>query len=400
MPKSILFVDEEQFVHKALQRSFRKMRTEWDMHFAASPLEAAKTLVAEPVDVLVTETVFTGQSGVSLLKVVREKQPQMVRIILSGYSDNDVVLKTVDLAHQYLSKPCEDDDLRMTISRAFMVKDLMAQGALKDAVTKIEALPSLPSIYTELVNALQSEDASMQKVGEIIARDVSLTVKVLKLVNSSFFAIPQRVVLPSKAASLLGLDLVKAIVLTSGTFDKFEKVKFPGFTIDQLWEHATRTAAQAKCIAQAAGLEASAVETAFMAGMLHDIGKVLVAAYLPEQFSRILDLTRTRGASMFEAEEKVLGTSHAAVGGYLLGLWGLPEPIIAATAFHHTPGCQPAEDLSPLAIVHVADAMALADAETLNSDQPIDGLDYDYLERNGWIDQLPTWRSVCAEMEM
>ena len=397
MQKSILFVDEEEFVRKALQRSFRKLRTEWDMRFVTNPREAAKALASIPADVLITETVFTGQSGLELLKVIRERLPQIVRIILSGYSDRDVVLKSVDLAHQYLAKPCENEDLRDTITRAFMMKGLLEQGTLKKVVSKINGLPSLPSLYMELVKTLESEDASMQKIGEIISKDISLTVKVLKLVNSSFFAIPQRIVHPAKAASLLGLDMIKAIVLTSGTFDKFKQIKFPGFSIDQLWDHASLTAAYAKCIAQKAGLDQTQVDTAFMAGMLHDIGKLLVAAHMPDSFTQILKLTQPGDISMPEAEEKVLGTSHAAIGAYLLGLWGLPEPIIAATAFHHNPGYQIGKDLDACAIVHVANAFACAETQTLLGDAPIEQLDYGFLQQRGWLDQLATWRNVCGE---
>lgn len=400
MPKSILFVDEEEFVQKALQRSFRKLRNEWDMRFATNPTEAAKALVNQPADVLITETVFSGQSGLDLLKVVREKCPQIVRIILSGYSDRDVILKSVDLAHQYLAKPCENEDLRETITRAFMMKDLLDQGALKKAVSKIETLPSLPSLYLELVKTLESEDGTIQKVGEIISRDISLTAKVLKLVNSSFFSLPQRVLHPAKAASLLGMDMIKAIVLTSGTFDQFNQLKFKGFAIEQLWDHATLTASHAQCIAQEAGLDRAMMDTVFMAGMLHDIGKLLVATYMPDSFAQILELMHTRGIPMILAEEEILGTSHAAIGAYLLGIWGLPEPIIAATAFHHTPGCKAEEGLNTQLIVHVACAFSHADPETLLGEAPIEQMDYACLEQGGCLDQLAAWRRVCGEKEL
>ena len=399
MPKSILFVDEEKFVQKALQRSFRKLRNEWDMRFVTSPMEAVKALVNKPADVLVTETVFSGQSGLDLLKVVREKCPHIVRIILSGYSDRDVILKSVDLAHQYLAKPCENEDLRDTISRAFMMKDLLDQGALKKAISNIDALPSLPSLYMELVQTLESEDGTIQKVGEIISKDISLTAKVLKLVNSSFFSIPQRVLHPAKAASLLGMDLIKAIVLTSGTFDQFNQFKFKGFSINQLWDHATLTASHAKCIAQEAGLDREMVDTAFMAGMLHDIGKLLVATHLSDNFTQILDAMQTRGIPMIQAEKEILGTSHAAVGAYLLGLWGLPEPIIAATAFHHTPECKNGKRPNVQLIIHVASAFSYSDMGTLLGDAPLDQMDYTFLEQSGCLDQLSAWRRVCGEKE-
>ena len=396
MSKSILFVDEEQFVHKALQRSFRKLRKDWDMRFVTSPVEAVKALAESPADVLITETVFSGQSGLDLLKVVRDKRPHIVRIILSGYSDRDVVLKSVDLAHQYLAKPCEDENLRDTIQRAFVMKELLEQGSLKEAITKIDALPSLPSLYTELVQTLESEESSLQTVGEIIAKDIGLTAKVLKLVNSSFFSLQQRVASPAKAVSLLGLDLVKTIVLTSGTFDRFSQLRFPGFSIDRLWDHAAGVAGYAKCIAQQINLDRNAVETAFMAGLLHDIGKLLVAAHLPDQFRRVLEKMRKEKTSMIQAEGEILGTSHAAIGAYLLGLWGLPESIITAAAYHHAPGNPPESGTDINLLVHVANAFANTNEKKLSSQNLIEGLDYTCLEEKGWLDRIADWRKACA----
>ncbi|MGD9187533.1 MAG: response regulator, partial [Desulfobacteraceae bacterium] len=332
MAKTILFVDEEQFIRNALKRSFRKMRGEWDMTFASSPNEALAALQEMPSDVVVSETIFSGEEGLDFLATVREKHPQSVRIILSGYADQDVVLQSVNVAHQYLAKPCEDETLKATIARAFMMKELLDDDALKQVVSKIDSLPSVPSLYLELVEELKSEDASIDKIGDIISKDMGLTVKILKLVNSSYFGLRQHISNPTKAVSLLGIDLIKAIVLTAGTLDKFQHLKFPGFSIELMWEHAMRSAAFAKIIAQDAELKRKDVDTAFMATLLHDIGKLLIAAHMPTQFSEILAQVGQQDGTMRDAEMDIIGTSHAAVGAYLLGLWGLPDQIINAAA--------------------------------------------------------------------
>ncbi|MGD9246581.1 MAG: HDOD domain-containing protein, partial [Desulfobacteraceae bacterium] len=284
MTKTILFVDEEKFVHKALKRSFRNMRQEWDMHFAASTSEALEILNKKSPEVIVTETLFQGDSGLDFLKVVRDRHPHSVRIILSGYSDQDVVLKSVDLAHQYLAKPCEDDALKATIDRAFMMKNLLEHQALKEIVSQIDSLPTLPAIYVELTKELESQDASIETIGNIISKDIGLMAKILKLVNSSFFGLRQMVDNPAKAVSLLGLDLIKAIVLSSGTFNKFKNLKFPGASLEQMWEHAMLTGAFAKIIAKEEGKGRQGSDAAFMAGILHDIGKLLIAAHLPDSY--------------------------------------------------------------------------------------------------------------------
>ena len=396
MAQTILFVDEEKFVLKALKRSFRKMREDWDMRFAGNPSEALAALEDAPVDVIVTETVFTNDSGIDFLQAVREKHPQCVRIILSGYADRNVVLQSVDLAHQYLSKPCDDDDLKATITRAFVMKELLDNDAIKQIVSRIDSLPSVPALYIELVEELESEDASIAKIGDIVSKDMGLTAKLMKLINSSFFGLPQRVTSPAKAVSLLGMDLVKAIVLTAGTFEKFRKLKFAGFSMDQMWQHAFTCAAYCKLIAQTSGLDRKAADTAFMSGLLHDIGILLIAAHLPDEFSRILQSVNKNGQPMDAAEMQVIGTTHAAIGAYLLGLWGLPDAIIEAAAYHHTPSHKPSRGLSPAVITHVADALANAGPCIQDPKGIVDNLDYEYLDRIGLLDDLKAWRSDCA----
>jgi HD-like signal output (HDOD) protein len=397
MTKTILFVDEEKFVHKALKRSFRDMRKEWDMHFAAGPSQALEVLNTESIEVIVTETVFQGESGLDFLKVVREGHPHCVRIILSGYSNQDVVLKSVDLAHQYLSKPCEDEALKTTIGRAFMMKELLDHQALKKIVSQIDALPTLPAIYVKLTQTLESEDASIDKIGEIIAQDIGLTAKILKLVNSSFFGLRQHVNNPAKAVSLLGLDLIKAIVLSSGTFNKFKRVKFPGLSLEQMWEHAMLTGTFAKIIAKEGGLGRQGSDTAFMAGVLHDIGKLLIAAYLPDSYAVINKLSEKVAITIAEAEEKVIGTTHAGIGAYLLGLWGLPDSILHATALHHCPGSYGENGLNPTVVIHIADAFAKAGDDIHMPQGIIEGLDYEFLQTAGHLSAVDHWKALCAE---
>lgn len=398
---AILFVDEEQYVRKALQRSLRDMRGEWNMRFAAGPSEALACMAKERVDVLITEMVFTdGTSGLSFLTAVRERYPQIARIILSGYVDRDITLQTVDLAHQFLAKPCEDDDLRNTIAKAFLMRALLSHEPLKQLVSRIDSLPSLPSLYAELVEALKSEESSVQQIGDTISKDPGLTAKMLKMVNSSFFGLFQRVSSPAKAVSLLGLDLVQTIVLASGTFEKFNALKLKGLSIERMWDHAMATALVAKTIARAAGLSRADVDTAFMAGLLHDIGKLLIAAHMPDAYRSVVAEMDRSGCSPACAENRIIGTTHAAIGAYLLGLWGLPDPIIESVAFHHTPGERSLEHLNAIGITHIADGFANAGGHLGNPGALSDKLDWAYIERVGLVDTIPAWQAICSQKRM
>jgi putative nucleotidyltransferase with HDIG domain len=396
MTKTILFVDEEQFVRKALKRSFRNMRDEWNMIFACNPDEALTALESNSCDVVIAETVFSSNDGLDFLRTVRREHPGSVRIILSGYADQNVVLESVNIAHQYLAKPCEDETLKATIIRAFLMKDLLDDDALKQVVSRIDALPSVPALYLELVDELKSEDASIERIGNIIAKDIGLTTKILKLVNSSYFGLRQHVSNPSRAVSLLGIDLIKATVLTAGTMEKFRHLKFPGISIEHMWEHAMQTAAFAKIIANEAELPRKDADSAFMSAMLHDIGKLLIAAHLPDTFSDILAHVRRQACTMAEAEGEIIGTNHAAVGAYLLGLWGLPDPMIDAVAYHHNPDRNPAAGINATIIIYIANAFAHAGSHLNDMDQAIEGLDKDLLETCALLPSLQSWRRACA----
>lgn len=398
MAKTILFVDEEEYARKALQRAFRDMHAEWTIRFAVDPGKGLETLAAEPVDVLVTEMVFDGQGGLDFLDAVRRNFPHTVRIVLSGYVDRDVLLKSADLAHQYISKPCDDNALKATIARAFMLKDLLDLAPLEQVLTRIGALPSLPARYMELMEVLQAEEVSIQRVADIVAQEPGLVAKLLQLVNSSFFGRPQRVSTAAKAVSLLGLDLVRAIVLASGTFDQFKRLRVKGIAIDAMWTHAAATAAMAKAIAQAGGLDAKTVDTAFTCGLLHDIGKLLIAAHLSVPFKEIVARMKKEGCSMASAEMAVLGTTHAAVGAYLLGLWGLPADLVDAAAAHHTPGTQGGRGLDGVVITHIANGFANAGKDLGDPRRPIDGLDYAFLEEAGLMASVQQWRVLCGRL--
>lgn len=395
MAKTILFVDQELSFLKAVKRTFRHMRNEWNILLALSPDEALQIADTTPIDVLSTGMMFPGQSGLDFLNEIKGKYPQIVRIILSGHSDRDLILKSVDLAHQFLAKPCDDNDLKAAISRAFIVKRLLDSEPLRKVVTSIGSLPSLPSIYYELIEEIESDDASIEKIGDIIAKDLSLTTKMLKLVNSPFFGRLQHICDPVRAVAFLGIDLVQAIVLMSSTFDGHKG--FKGFRIESLWEHAMTTVAFTRIISENVGMNHETVQTAMIGGLLHDIGKLLIAANLPSRFSEILQRMTTQKISMSEAELDILGTTHAAIGGYLLGVWGLPDLIIEAAAFHHAPAKENGDVFPPLVIIHMASCLANASAYLNDSSRIINGLDYDFLQNAQLLDHLNDWRKICVD---
>ena len=389
--RRIIFVDDEPKVLEGLKRMLRSMRHGWEMSFVESGAEALAALDAKHYDVVVSDMRMPGMDGAQLLTEVMNRHPQTVRIILSGYADQELVMKSVGAAHQYLSKPCDAETLKHAVGHACSLRDLLSNASLQRIVSQMESLPSLPSLYAELIQELQSPDASIKKVGEIISLDLGMTAKVLQMVNSAFFGLRRNISSPTEAAMFLGIDTIMSLVLAIHVFSQFNASKLAGFTPQALWSHSMATGLLAKRIAKAEKLGNKVAEDAFTAGLLHDSGKVVLAASLPEWYEQALTLTKTEKISLVEAEQDVFGTTHAEIGAYLLGLWGLPESIIEAVAFHHCPSQCLTQTFSPLTLVHIANALQ-HDPDAGNQKEGTSQLDTDFLAQLNLVDRLDTWQ--------
>jgi len=391
LKKHILFVDDEAFVLFALRRLLRCHRDLWDVEFAESGQLALQKMDERPFDVIVSDMRMPGMDGPELLAEVRKRHPRTVRIILSGQSDEDVRLRAVGPAHQYLSKPCDPKTLKNAVTRACMLRDRLENGSLRRLVSQIESLPSLPSVYQELVSELRSGDASIERVAEIIASDIAMTMKVLQLVNSSFFGLTQRITDQRQAVKWLGIKRIEPLVLTAGVFSQVDNGDLRGLDFAAFVDHCLAVGTRAKDIMAQLSDKAEDAEDAFLAGMLHDLGKLVLASQLPAQYLEAVDTAAQRAVPVWQTEMKMFGASHAEVGAYLAGLWGLPDPIVEAIAFHHDPHRASLREFAPLTAVHVANALE-------HEDYPSDGtqgrlnVDKSYLESLGMLHQLPLWR--------
>jgi HD-like signal output (HDOD) protein len=399
MMKRVLFVDDDSNVLQGLRRTLRGMRHEWEMRFVEEGREALRILSEGPYDVVVSDMRMPGMDGAELLEEVMRRHPHIVRIILSGHSDHELIMKSVRPAHQYLSKPCDAETLKSAVSRAFALRDLLTNESLKQAVSRIDALPSLPSLYQEIVAELKSSDSSLQKVGEIISKDVGMTAKILQLVNSAFFGLPRQVANPGQACALLGLDTIDALVLEVQIFSQFRGGCLSDADLDRIFNHCIATGIVAKSIANEEATESSVADDSFIAGLLHDVGKLVFAANLQESYQEALRLVEENEIPLYEAEKEVFGTTHAEVGAYLMGLWGLGDSIVEAIAFHHTPMKCPGVGLSPLLTVHVGNALEHMASNDTTGDMA-ERVDEQYLEGIDMLDHLPKWESISHKSYM
>jgi response regulator RpfG family c-di-GMP phosphodiesterase len=277
MAKRILFVDDEPMVLTGLQRSLRPMRSEWEMVFAAGGEEALAAMDRHAFEIIVTDMRMPGMDGAQLLEEVQKRSPQTLRMVLSGQSDRETIMRSVNPAHQFISKPCEGEELKSRLIRAFALKDLLQNPDLRELVAKLDHLPSLPRVYLQLNEELRRPDPSLQRIDELIGADMAMTAKVLKLVNSAFFYVPCEISRASHAVKLLGLDTLRTLVLTAHVFEQFQSQLLSADDMRQISDHSLAVSNSARKIAIFEHADQHIQDESFTAGLLHDAGKLILA---------------------------------------------------------------------------------------------------------------------------
>jgi putative nucleotidyltransferase with HDIG domain len=355
MKKQILFVDDDGNVLDGLRRMLRTQRNEWDMQYVLSGAEALKIMAAKPIDLLVTDMRMPEMDGAELLREVMKRHPGTIRMVLSGQADSNLTMRAVGVAHQFIAKPCDPETLKSIVNRAIGLRLLLKDNRLTSIISEMDALPSVPALYLEMAEELQSADPSIQNVGQIIARDPGMAAKVLQLTNSAFFGLRHRVANPSDAVAYLGLDRVQHLFLAVQAFSQFTPPAACAFSMEPLWHHCLSTAVRAKAIAKEEEAGREIAEDAFTAALLHDIGELVLACRLGDRHAEAMNLAEMKGIPLWDAEQQILSATHAEVGAYLLGLWGLPDSIVEAVAYHHRPMDCANKAFCALTALHAAD---------------------------------------------
>ena len=393
--KRILFVDDDRAELERLENALTSPSQEWQLAFASSGAEALALMEKAAADVVVADMHMPAMTGAQLLNAIGKAYPKTVRFILASQADKDLIMKCVLGSHQFLAKPCEPEHLKTAIQRALALDIWLTNDHIKDLVARIRTFPSIPSLYFEVLKELRSPDVSTEKVGTIIARDLAMTTKILQMLNSAYFGLSRQITDLTEAVGLLGHETIKSLVLSIQVFSQYDKIKPIYFSIDRLWKHSTVIASAARKMAQDQKEDRALAEAAFTAGLLHDIGKLVLAANFEEQYHGAQALARKTNMPLWEVERDLFGGSHAEIGAYLLGLWGLPMELLEAAALHHDPQRAFAKTFSPLTAVHVANVLEYElhpEGEGLVSPQ----LDHAYLAELGLTGQLDRWRVLVT----
>ena len=392
--RRIIFVDDDENVGQALRRMLRPMRNEWGMDFVACGQDALEKMAEQSYDIVISDMHMPGMHGADFLAEVMDKYPETIRFALSGSPGGDTVVRTASIVHQFLVKPFDPYLLMQFITRAFALRDQLEKSGIRNLLLQMGGVPSVPTLYRQIIQEMQHEKPSVEKVAAIIEKDAGMSAKVLQIVNSGTYGLKQQVTSVQQAAKLLGLSNIRNLVLAAEAFQPAESDSLPpNFRIEELWEHSLRVAAFAKKIVTMEKENVRMSDEAFTAGLLHDIGQIVLATKKTEEFGEALRRAQEDGELLIDAEKSIFGATHAEVGGYLLELWGLPDPITEAITFHVIPSGCSEDEFSIATALHVANYFAEeSDDDGIALTSTLDNV---HLERIGLDNRVEEWYDNC-----
>jgi HD-like signal output (HDOD) protein len=363
--------------------------------------EAARELVARR-DISIVVADFgadTGACSAFFLAIGRDK-PGSIRVavvpdaasLTDGFSNGG--------AHYCLSADSDARELSAVLERGRVVWERMQQTPrLAEILSGLDIIPTPPAMYFDIRDALEQESSTVQTIARLVERDPALAAKTLKVANSGFYALPRTVADLVQAIGLIGTDTVMALALSAHLF---EHLPLPGVNLDKLWLHGLAISTLARFIAREEGGDRPTINASGVAGLLHDVGGLLLLANFPAEYQRVLRMAGGDETTLLELEQAHLGVGHPELGGLLLSLWNLPDEVVAAVAAHHAGDITAAKERGLVVFaVNIAEAL-LQDCHERDpgddTESRLSGLAVlDQGKVSSWRNACPALLTACAD---
>lgn len=391
--KRLLFVGVAAVWFQTVERDLRLLQPKWACEWAEDAAQALTALQGGSFYAVVLNASVAAEA--SLMSAIEQLNHPVVRVVLCASSDRAEVARWSASGASPLPQSTDAAGILANVSRLARVQEWMADAGMKKLLGQCRKLPALPKLYSQVTAELSLPNGSIEVVAQCIAQDPVMTAKLLQVVNSAFFALGHEVSEPTEAVMFLGAERTRSLILLAGVFTQFESVKCPGLSPEQVWNHSLQVGALARTVALAETKNAKTAEAAFTAGLVHDMGKLILAANVPMMCVSIEQLHAGKNLTQREAELQVLGTTHAELAACLLGTWGLPLPVLEAVAWHHAPTRSEDEEFTLLTAVHVANVFAYEIGSGSGSGALPEIFDHHYLDQIELGDRRNDWRKAC-----
>ena len=364
----------------------------WEVTSVASEADALAQFEKRSFDALLVDFNLCSPDASDLLNLALEQYPDTVGFLLAHEADLALVAAKVLGSPHILPKPIERVSLKSRIEEG--VKDSNDEQSGSEPANTLSAEPAIPSVYSEVLKALESPDVASEQVGEIIARDAALTSEVLSLTKSSYLGLPRNISSPLEAVESLGLEAVKAAVMALRYLAEHSRLK-PGYlSLDQIWQHSINVGQIARDLVLFETKDRALASQALTAGLLHDLGKVVLATNFDDLYGRVHSLARKQPVAVWDIEKEMFGANHGEIGACLVGMWNVPSAIVEAVALHHEPPLSGDQQMTPLAAVHIANVLErelwLGGEDMMVA--PI--INAPFLNQLGLLQRLPIWRAA------
>lgn len=387
MLRRLLFVDDEPFIRELYASLQNVLGSGHEVHTAASGREALRLLHETRFDVVVSDLTMPEMDGMEFLGEVVDDYPETARIVISGYADRLKVAECLTIGHRFLHKPVDFRVLSVLLRSICQYSHLVSNDRLRKIICGTKALPSVPENYLRLTEILASPFSDLNEISKIVEQDPGLTTKLLHVVNSAQFGAARQIVSPEDAVQIAGVEVVKALMLGIQAFSFYDQHPFAKGTFKNLWPHSLATAVNARRLALMEGLSTQEAEECFLAGLLHDIGKLILAANAEREYGVALELSTKASLPIEQAEMGIFASTHAEVGAYLLSLWGLTENVISGVELHHSLDAERIRNFNAALAVHVAETLAPGGTQRKLLNTTV-------LEQLGLSDRIPIWEEA------
>ena len=394
LKEKLLFVFNQNNPDENICQILKRCQSEFTCFHAQTTAEAKTLLQTTAFDIVISEMELPDSTGADLQKYIYDNHPGVIRIIYSEQADRDLIYKSAKYVHQFISYPVQTEQFVNILKNVIGLQKVLSNKSLHERIASITTLPSPPEVYNQLISELQKDDPSIRDIAELIKTDVSITAKLLHMVNSAFFGFSSHVENPLHAVNLLGVDTIQSLVMTAGLFNQFDDPRIPGFSLDSIYSNSLSVGTSARHLANAFGLITKQTDDALMAGMLHDTGKLVMLSYFPEELKQSAALAQEKSIPLFEAEKEILGVTDAEIGAHLLSLWGLPHSILEAIAMHYTPAKIEAPMTNVLTAVHLAYALNY-DKQNNIRDEIKSAVDQKYMEKLELNTSIDSLKNFC-----
>jgi HD-like signal output (HDOD) protein len=352
---------------------------------------ALEHLSTNRCDVIVASDQLEDPGCPGLLRQVQNEHPEMLRAVLTE-RDGVEVFRRVPYAHQFFQRSASPAALKLALERCTELRTLIQRPQLRALVSASNALPAAPRLYAQLIDLLADPKCSMVRVVDVIERDLGMSTRLMQLVSSAFFGMSTQIQSLGACVGYLGLNAVRSLVL-SAEITQLYPAALPGFSSETIHARALATSRLARRLAPGIADEGQA----FVAGLLHGVGQLVLASRAADRFKEAIELSKAKSISLSAAEIEVFGATDAHVAAYLLAIWGQPLDIVSAIAHQDTPERSDVRAPGMATLLYVSKRLAQNAAAPLG-DEPgsASQMNEAFLMQIGALDKLTSWRAVAS----